>query len=256
MSKKVKIVVLILCLILIAFSGCQLFGIFSEYAAGENAYEDLTEQVVAEATPAPEQDVQTEDPVPFGPPIEVDLNALKTTTPDAVGWSYCGDTPINYPFVQAADNDYYLYRLPDGRSNSSGSIFMDYRNSPDFTDLNTFLYGHNMKNGSMFASLMDYKSQEFYEEHPYMWVYTGEGVYQMELLLGFVTEDVSEAFRLYETEEELHAYLNEAARKSTFRSGTDLNTVDRVVTLSTCSYEYDTARYVVIGRLIRWSDNG
>ncbi|MBQ8648057.1 MAG: class B sortase, partial [Oscillospiraceae bacterium] len=245
-----------LCLILVAFSGCQLYGIFSEYAVGENAYENLTQQVVTEPTPAPAQDESGEEPEPFGPPLEIDLNTLRTNAPDAVGWIYCDGTPINYPFVQADDNDYYLYRLPDGRSNSSGSIFMDYRNSPDFSDLNTFLYGHNMKNGSMFASLMDYKSQEFYEEHPYMWVYTNQAVYQMELLLGFVTEDISDAYRMYETEEELHAYLNDVARKSTFRNDTDLNTVDRIVTLSTCSYEYDSARYVVIGRLIRWSDNG
>ena len=160
------------------------------------------------------------------------------------------DTPINLPIVQAEDNDYYLRRLIDGTWNSSGTLFADYRNAADFSDSNTIIYGHNMKNKGMFGTLSNYKEQSYYDEHPIMWLLTPDGNYKVELIAGYVTSSTSEIYSIGNTEEEMFALAEQSIEKSTFASDFQVSQGDRFVTLSTCSYEYDNARYVLIGRLI------
>ena len=91
---------------------------------------------------------------------------------EIIGWIYSDGTPINYPIVQTTNNEYYLRRLIDGTYNQAGSIFMDYKNSSDFSDYNTIIYGHNMKNDSMFGTLTSYESQDYYNEHKEMYLYS------------------------------------------------------------------------------------
>lgn len=102
----------------------------------------------------------------------MDFAALEGVNSDIVAWLYGADTGLNYPIVQAEDNDYYLYRLLDGTWNKNGTIFMDYVNRSDFSDQNTLVYGHHMKSGAMFGALVQYKKQEFYDAHPYLYLYT------------------------------------------------------------------------------------
>ena len=83
----------------------------------------------------------------------VDFSLLKQENEDIVGWIYCEGTPISYPVVQSGDNQYYLHRLINGEYNIAGSIFMDYRNNAELEDNNTIIYGHNMKNNTMFGYL-------------------------------------------------------------------------------------------------------
>ncbi len=146
----------------------------AEYAHGTESYEEVAEQYVSEATDAEETEQNSiEVPELTEPeettPITVDFEALRKENGDVVGWLYCEDTPINYPIVQSEDNDYYLRRLLDSTWNIAGTIFMDYRNAPDFSDWNTIIYGHNMNNDSMFGTLQDYKKQAYYEEHPVLY---------------------------------------------------------------------------------------
>lgn len=105
---------------------------------------------------------------PEGEPeqVYVDFAALEGVNSDIVAWLYGADTGLNYPIVQAEDNDYYLYRLLDGTWNKNGTIFMDYVNRSDFSDQNTLVYGHHMKSGAMFGALVQYKKQEFYDRPP------------------------------------------------------------------------------------------
>lgn len=156
-----------------------------------------------------------------------------------VGWIYCEDTPINFPVVQAEDNDYYLRRLIDGTWNSSGTLFVDYRNADDFSDSNTIIYGHNMKNKGMFGTLPNYKEQSYYDDHPLMWLLTPDGNYKVELIAGYVTSSTSEIYSFGQTEEEVFALAEQSIEKSTFTSDFQVLQGDRFVTLSTCSYEYD-----------------
>ena len=182
-------------------------------------------------------------------PIEVDFDVLLGKNADIVGWLYSEDTPINLPVVQSSDNERYLRRLVDGSWNSSGALFADYRNAGDFSDPNTVIYGHNMKNGKMFGTLPNYKRQAYYDEHPQMWLLTPEGDYRVELVAGYVTSADSGVYDFDQSEEAVLAAVQRAMERSTFTSGAEIAEGDRFLTLSTCSYAYDDARYVLIGRL-------
>lgn len=183
-------------------------------------------------------------------PISVDFAYLTETNADIIGWLYSEDTPINLPVVRGSDNDYYLRRMVDGSWNSAGTLFADYRNAGDFSDNITVIYGHNMKNKEMFGTLGNYGDQSYYEEHPVMWLLTAEGDYQVELVAGFVTASNASLYSFPKTEADAFDMIQTAVEKSTFTTDVQLHEEDRFLCLSTCSYEFDEARYVLIGRLV------
>lgn len=209
-----------------------------------------------DAAAAPEPDTQPEeqpDPLPFSDeaaPIEVDFDVLAETNGDIIGWLYCEGTPINLPVVQSTDNTYYLNRMYDRTGNGSGTLFADYRNAGDFSDNNTVIYGHNMKNRKMFGTLPDYKTQSYFDAHPVMWLLTPGGNYKVELVAGYVTPSTSDVYSFDQSKEEVLATVRQAIEESTFASDVEITQADRFLSLSTCSYEFENARYVLIGRLI------
>ncbi len=185
-------------------------------------------------------------------PRDIEFEKLLAQNEDTVAWIYCEDTEINYPIVQASDNDYYLRRGFDKKSNRDGSIFMDANNTNGFTDRNTIIYGHNMKSGNMFHDLALYKASTYYEKHPVMYLYTDGHNYKLELIAGCVIDGYDEIYNLNKTVLEVNADIERMRKKSTFQSDVTYTDDDRLVTLSTCSYERDDARYVVIGKLVEW----
>lgn len=191
-----------------------------------------------------------EEPEPEGEPeqVYVDFAALEGVNSDIVAWLYGADTGLNYPIVQAEDNDYYLYRLLDGTWNKNGTIFMDYVNCSDFSDQNTLVYGHHMKSGAMFGALVQYKKQEFYDAHPYLYLYTPQQSYRLDLIAGSVVDYDDAVYSTVLSADTVSALV----RSSRFESRTpvpeDLSSA-HLVTLSTCSYEFENARFVVVGVL-------
>ena len=183
--------------------------------------------------------------VPDPETIKVDFDGMTAKYPDVVGYIYAANTKVQYPIVQSSSNDYYLNHDLDGNVNNNGSIFMEHLCSSDFSDQNTIIYGHNMKSGLMFAGLVNYKSQKYYDAHPYMYIYTPTQDYKLNLYAGFVCEHDDEVYALSLSQSQLEAM----AAKSTFKSNIGTPT-GRVVTLSTCSYEFNDARYVVVGELV------
>ena len=179
----------------------------------------------------------------------VDFNALRNINRDAAAWLYSPNTVIDYPVMAADDYYYYLGHLPNGANNANGSLFIDYNNAPDFSERLTVIYGHHMKSGKMFGSLVSYKSQKYYDAHPYMFLYTDQANYRIDLLYGSVVgaEEWTENAFMYE--ENVAGLLDFAARNSTFKSGALYTEGDKIVVLSTCSYEFDEARYFVLGML-------
>ena len=185
--------------------------------------------------------------------VTIDFDSLHEISQDAVAWLYCPDTEINDAIAQADDNNYYLKRLLNGTHANCGTLFVDYRNSPDFSDEITLIYGHNMKNGTMFASLIDYRNPGYYEEHPVMYLFTPEKRYQLELIAGYTTDTNDILYEVPATVADRESVLSHAEKVSSFISGVTAAPEDRLVILSTCSYAYDDARYVVIGRLVEES---
>ena len=183
-------------------------------------------------------------------PIAVDFDRLYEISQDAVAWLYCPGTQINNVIAQSDDNDYYLRRLLNGSDANCGTLFADCHNASDFSDEITLIYGHNMKNGTMFASLMNYRDPDYYEEHPVMYLYTPGKRYCLELIAGYTTDANDIVFEVPATVADREAILAHADKMSSFVSGVTAAPQNRLVILSTCSYAYDDARYVVIGRLI------
>lgn len=226
-----------------------LFRSGREYAQGDAVYEKARAAVSIEAA-APENEAAVSGIAPEGTVPEIDFSALQQTSSDVVGWILSEGNAISYPVVQGDDNDYYLTHLFNGEPNKLGSVFMDYRSSGDFSDRNTVLYGHNMKDGSMFSSLIDYADQSHYDRFPEMVLYTPEGNYTIELFAGLLADGQSGLIcRTFGGDEEFQDYVDSLKESSTFSCEVPVGPGDRIVTLCTCSYAYDDARYLLFGKL-------
>lgn len=182
---------------------------------------------------------------------DINLDLAKQLNSDITAWLYCPDTVIDYPVCHGDDNSYYLTHLADGTYNRNGCLFVDCKNSSDFSDNNTIIYGHHMASGKMFASLIKYKDQDYYEEHPIIYLTTEEGNYKIELFSGYVTEIGSSAYTMnFCTAKERTEWLKEISNKSDFTANAmTISSKDRIITLSTCAYDFQNARYVVHGKL-------
>ena len=190
--------------------------------------------------------------------VSMDFDGLKQINGDIIGWLYGEGSNIDYPVLQAKDNEYYLEHLYNGESNSSGSLFADYRNRSDFSDRNTVIYGHHMNNGTMFGSLEYYRDQDFYEAVPTMMLYTPEGDYLIELISGTDENGYDDGYISFDfqSDEEFLQYVESFRSRSTFKSDVEVQPGDRLISLSTCAYVFANARYMVIGRLVELYDNG
>lgn len=255
-KKKVKIVVLLLCLLVMAVSIYHICSYWQQEQASLCLIDDLMDKVekptdtqtATEESDMPKEAFPQETPKEVAP-IVVDFEELWKENCDVVGWLYCPDTVINYPIVQGDDNDYYLRRLLDGSDNIAGTLFIDTRNTGDFSDWNTVVYGHNMHNGTMFGTLTEYNSQEYYNAHPVMYLLTPLQNYKIEIIAGYVTSFDSEIYDIKNTIKERDTIVQTALDKKGFTSEVVITDNDRIITLSTCSYEYENARYVLLGVL-------
>lgn len=250
--KKGKIISQVFCVIfagIFVFSGYKVLSYFIEQKQAEDLYNNF--QTLATLNQTNSSDKETtntnQDNTTFS--LNIDFESLKNECKDIVGWIYCPDTPINYPIVKGMDNEEYLRHLPNGKYNYAGSIFSDYRNSTIETDSNYIIYGHNMKNDSMFGTLTEYYNQKYYDKHPIIYFITPEKNYEIRLYSGYVAPLDSDAYKINRTKEETEEYINRISRKSTFDTNTKYTSGDKTVTLSTCTNVSDDERYVIVGIL-------
>lgn len=230
-----------------ALSAFHIIKITHDYKTADKANTELQERFVQEVEPTTEP---AGDEGQIQVPISIDFDALKQENGDIVGWIYCPYTPINYPVVKGKDNNQYLRADLKGKYLVSGTIFTDYRNGNIGDDRNYIVYGHNMKNSTMFGTLVKYKEQSYYDAHPALYFLTPDTSYKIELYAGIVVKRDALIYAPNPVETEFTEFLHKAKISSTFKSGIEVAENDRLITLSTCSYEYNNARYIVIGKLI------
>ena len=252
-SKRVaKTVLIIFLLMIIAQCAWEIWSILSDYKKGNDTYEEAASFVsIPEKREEPiseESAIELAEEDEIDWPV-VDFDALREINPDIVGWIYIEDTNINYPIAQGPDNSYYLSHMYNKQWDGYGCIFMDYLNSSDFSDPNSVIYGHHMKNGSMFHDLDGYKGQEFYETHKTAYLLTPEKNYQIILFAGYVASLKDDAWKVDFSEEEFELWYMKAIERSCFDSGIVPTPQSKIITLSTCSYEFNNARFVVLGIL-------
>lgn len=194
------------------------------------------------ATEAPQ--TETADPEPTGEPLPMDLNvrymqqlnlsALQAINPEIIGWIYIPNTQVNYPLLHTNNNSTYLSTTWDGESNSGGSIFLEAQCSPDMTDFNTIIYGHNMLNGSMFATLHRYSDYSYYQSHPYVYITTNNGVYRYEVFATYGAGIRTDTYGLLTAEEDKIQAVKHYIDRSIWDAELTPTSEDRILTLSTC----------------------
>lgn len=177
---------------------------------------------------------------------EVDLAALREMNPEVVGWLDIPGTGISYPVVQGGDNRYYLRRTWLGESNTAGSIFMESSSSPDLTDFNTILYGHRMRSGTMFAPLQRYSDPDYFREHPSVYFVDGGGLHRYDVFAAHAVGVREIVYRLdLETPERQEEFIAFCLDRSVIDTGVAPAAGDRILTLSTCTGNGYSKRWVV-----------
>lgn len=254
MKKPVKIALIVLCVIFLSifvYSGYKLISTLHEYKVAEDTYNKISSDFVStKKDKDKDKDGSDGNQITESSPVDVDFDALLNQCQDVVGWLYSENTVINYPVVQAEDNFYYLHRFIDGQYNASGSLFLDCTCYGDFSGKNTVLYGHNMNDGSMLASIRNYKDQEYYNEHPVMYLNTPTQNYKIEIFSAYTTDAESDTYKMFfESEADFARNLDDWRVHSLVSTNVDVSVDDRVITLSTCTYEFYNARFVIQGKL-------
>ena len=177
---------------------------------------------------------------------------LQTRHPSVVGWLTIPGTQIDYPFVQGNDNEYYLHMDLDQNWSLAGTIFMDYRNSKDFSDFNTIIFGHNMRNGSMFGTLQNFNDQNFFDNNRTGIIFLADKTYEIEIMAFAVIKPDDGV--IYNPNIMIEAdkitFLDYVRSTARHYRDVGVTTDDRIITLSTCNYEFDDARMVVIGKVL------
>ena len=170
------------------------------------------------------------------PDIGVDFEGLMKINASCVCWVYAPGAQINHPVVQGADNEFYLHHTFEMKKNSAGCVFMDYEVDPMLTSWNTFIYGHNMKNGTMFGHLKNYiNNPAVYEKDPYIYIFRPEGIYRYEIFSFYLDPTDSKMYYTCSTFREYRAYLREATKKSVHECAAKSDPDKNIVTLVTCS---------------------
>lgn len=227
----------LLCIFL--FSGYNLALILVEYHRADEVYMTAQQNFLDES----EEDVAWPD-------FDADFAQLQAINPDVAAWIWIKDTVVNYPVLHGESNDSYIKTTYDGKHNSSGSIFMDTANAPDFSDTNTVIYGHNMKSGKMFAVLKKFCNQEFYNTHSEFFIFTPNDTRRYEIISAFQTNASGSVYVFqFPDAEAFNVWLDDILHNSCIETYTT-SLENAYVTLSTCVSGKDaSARFVVIGRL-------
>ena len=256
-KKGIMRILTLLCLAVFLFSAWKLVGIFQEYREAEQLYNDAANEFTTLNT---DQDKEHAVPVPTmreQAPVEVDFSNLLKINDDIIGWIYMEDTVVNYPLLQGENNLYYLDKTLYKKYLASGSIYLDCDNEPDFSDAHSIIFGHNMKNHTMFGDLSDLRDEDYLKEHPYVDLILTDGTW--------MRYEICSMYRAHVEDGTFRAPLNKAKNFKPFMeliteknmhadSELDLPVVqeeDKVLTLSTCTEDSaDLERFVVHAVLV------
>ncbi len=207
------------------------------------------------------QDVFAKYPnIKFPENMNLKFSYLYAVNQDLVGWIKINNTNLDVQVVQSNDNDYYLKRDFYKKSSRYGCPYLDFKNDPKYLDDNTVIYGHHMTDGLMFSNLDKYKTLEGYKESPIIEYSTLYETYYFKIFGAFISnaklsDDNGNFFNFivtdFLTDEKFMGFVDEIEKRSIFKTGVNVQPDDKLITLVTCSHEFDSARLVVVGRLLR-----
>ncbi len=266
----IRLIVMLAALAVFLYSGYTLYGFYKEYKKSSDEYDNLENSYAVDQEQESEnidnledddalqsisgQEVRTvlEDGEEKTLPVlknPIDFTQLLSVNSDIVGWLRIRALDISYPVVQGKDNDYYLHRTFEKTDNFAGCLFVNSYNMGDFTDQNTIIYGHNMKNGSMFGKLKNFSDPEVFKKSRYFWIFTPDFIYQYRIFSASVVDKTGLTYQISFTDDEFDQFISRAYSNSVVdNQGVTVTKEDRIVTLSTCTGD-DSTRFVVMGKL-------
>lgn len=226
--KTFKRIISILAVIVLLSSSYKIASYFYHSESNKKIYKDLSREY--------ESIEKTDD---------IKEESLKSINKNIVGWLKLPNTKINYPLVQGDDNLFYLNHDINNKYSIHGSIFMDYRNK-NSDDKNLIIYGHHMKDGTMFKDLVKYKEAEFFKENNLVYLDIDGKILEYEIFSVIVTQGDSDYISIdFNDSDEFLNYIEDVRRNSLFNRDIDFNGDEEILTLSTCSYEFDNARTAI-----------
>jgi len=179
-----------------------------------------------------------------------DMDALRAENPDIVGWITIAALGIDYPITQTTDNSYYLTHTAQRVPNKMGSLFLDFRSGSGFTDFNSVVFGHYLKSGRMFGNLHRMRERATFGKVTEGALFTPEGTFRLEIFASVLASSTSEFYQyIFPSRESRRAHLEAIRGQAAFYRDIGIAPEDRLLTLSTCSYEYEGARTLVIARI-------
>lgn len=240
LKKSIRIILILVLLGIFIFSSFKVFNYYSDTHKNNKENKNLIEEVIKE--------VPTDDNSGEIKTI-IDFDKLLETNKDTKGWIKYNNDEINYPIVQASDNEYYIRRTFYKKYNQAGSIFMDYRNN-SFEDKNVVLYGHNMLDRSMFGSLKDVLENDFFlkNENNYIQLYNADNELLTYQIFSYYIIEKEEYYikTSFNSDNEFLKFLNTIKGRSYKKFDVDLDINDKILTLSTCVGTEGTTRRKVV----------
>lgn len=253
MKKIIYWIAVSLCIVVIAWKLVSIIGYEREYRQSDQIYEQLA-AITAEKPGNPSLQKDREAEVPGDLEFTIPSEKLKQMNPDYVGWLILPGADIDYPVVQGSDNSYYLDHLFDGTKNKAGCLFLDAENSTDFSSRNSIIYGHYMKNKSMFYELSSYKEESWWKNHPEFRLILPDRQAKLTVFSAYVADVEEDAWQMdFESQEAYEKWIKNRKERSLFQPDQEIGIPDSVVTCSTCSYEFENARFVV-HMAVYWED--
>lgn len=261
-------VIIFVCILVFAGSLTKLIMIFHEYNSAVSEYDDIADEFVVESEDVTGEAIVSEDSIeveeteaadekentPFVfKPLNVDFDSLKKTNKDVIGWIQFETFNLSYPIVKDSGDNYYLKHTFKKQKNNSGSIFIGPVNNSNFRDTNTIVYGHNMKNGSMFGQLSRYKTKSYFQNNQYFRIYTPNGTQRYQIFSVSKVATNASAYTVWARTggSEYANWIKEQKKNSMYDTGVSVSEYDTVVTLSTCVTGEDTKRLVVQAKRIQ-----
>ena len=237
-------IIFIIALIVLIFSGYKLFMIWSEYNDNSKVYEEAREYSPNLITKEDGKSKFVFDPV--------DFQKLFDINNDIKAWIKIPNTNVDYPVVQCDDNQYYLKHNFYKQVNSGGCIFIASENKNPLEEKNTIFHGHHMRDGSMFESLTNFKMEDFFKDNSKIYVATKDNVFEYDIFSVYVITANKEPYQYsFASDEKYISFLNGLSSKSFYKRDVgEFTKDDKIITLSTCTYEVDDGRLLIHAKLL------
>ena len=229
MKRMINNILLIICIFIFCISAWKLYGYYRSYKKAKDTYSKIAKENVK---------ISKNE-------RKIDFKKLKSQNQDIAGWIYIRGTTIDYPIVQGKDNEEYLHQDFNKKKSSSGTIFLDNNCKKDFTSDNNIIYGHHMKNGTMFAQLLKFREKSFLKKHNEIMIFTPDRTIHLKVISAYAQKAQNKIPVTFANDKQKKAYIKKIESMSEQTIKTFRINDSHIYTFVTCSYEWEDNRTYV-----------